>query len=54
MSLSFGAYGGYVWSAVGLFVFVTLVNLLAARAAYSRARDRASRASATTPEPRSS
>jgi membrane protein implicated in regulation of membrane protease activity len=53
MNLSFGVYGGYVWSAVGLFVFVTLVNLWAARAAYSRARERASRANAKDQEPRS-
>ena len=46
MNLSFGAYGAYVWSAVGLFVGVTLVNAWAARAAYLGARDRARRAQA--------
>jgi heme exporter protein D len=44
VSLSFGVYSSYVWSAVGLFVGVTLVNAWAARAAYLRARDRARRA----------
>lgn len=43
----FGAYGAYVWSAVGLFVVVTLVNAWAARAAYLGARDRARRALAS-------
>ncbi len=46
MNLGFGAYGAYVWSAVGLFVAVTLVNALAARAAYRGSRERASRARA--------
>ena len=51
MSLGFGAYGAYVWSAVGLFVAVTLVNAWAARAAYLGARQRALRTQPSTPEP---
>jgi heme exporter protein D len=46
----FGAYGAYVWSAVGLFVAVTLVNAWAARAAYLGARERARRALGLAPE----
>lgn len=53
LGASFGAYSAYVWSAVGLFVVVTLVNALAARAVYRRARERALRAHATDLEPRS-
>ena len=52
MNLGFGAYGAYVWSAVGLFVAVTLVNAWAARAAYLGARERARRALAADPESR--
>ena len=50
---AFGVYGSYVWSAVGLFVLVTLVNALAARVAYRRARERAVRAHTVDQEPRS-
>lgn len=50
MSLGFGVYGAYVWSAVGLFVAVTLVNAWAARVAYLGARQRALRAQPSTPE----
>ena len=49
IGLGFGPYGAYVWSAVGLFVAVTLVNAWAARAAYLDARERALRTNAAIP-----
>jgi heme exporter protein D len=43
MNLGFAPYGAYVWSAVGLFVIVTLANAWAARVAFRKARERATR-----------